>query len=170
MSSLYPIPRPPLHLIDYSQEIVEFLNQKDFSSECDSQHFMSEHCRWGIFHDFGTGHSADLLAEELLRFRNEYRKGLTSAWSYWAIFEGTSRFEEWDFEESLWRELSSLNTCDANDETWEPAFAENITEKNYCFRFGGVSFFAMGLHPGSSRWSRRFSRPSIVFNIYDVSL
>jgi len=69
------------------------------------------------------------------------------------------------FERSLWKRLHCLHDIDAqNGEGWDNRTTSDSASTHFSFSIAGESFFVIGLHPNVSRPSRRFSRPTLVFN------
>src|SRR5215204_4076537 len=54
----------------------------------------------------------------------------------------------------------------SDDVAWDTAVSSDPDDPRFAFSFGGRAFFLIGLHPGSSRWARRFAWPTIVFNAH----
>lgn len=85
--------------------------------------------------------------------------------SFVAVFQGPFNTTELYFENLLWSQLYNLHVLDV--EQGAPA-ASDISSNPDCPQFSlslaGHPFFVIGLHPGSSRMARRFSRPVLVFN------
>ncbi len=85
--------------------------------------------------------------------------------SYVAIFHGPLNMNELDFESSMWSQLwrihnidvlaGNLSADDVSSDTDSPLFSLSIA---------GHPFFLIGLHPQASRYARRFSHPTMVFN------
>ena len=66
------------------------------------------------------------------------------------------------FEQLLWRTLQQLSDLDAHP--WATDRRADPEDPKFSFSFGGVGFFVIGLHGGSSRLARRFAWPTLVFN------
>ena len=101
------------------------------------------------YDDFGEYYPRPQLEGDLLQHLGE---NLT----FWAVFKDVEALSEDEFELKMQKELSSLSllqTQGSNDD--------------FCFSFGEKSFFVMGLHPKSSRPSRRFPWPALVFNSFE---
>lgn len=70
---------------------------------------------------------------------------------------------EREFEGLLWVQLQALHDLDQT--SWDPRESPDPDDSRFAFSFGGHAFFVVGLHAGSSRWSRRFAWPTLVFNL-----
>jgi len=121
--------------------------------------------RVGMLGELGTSASTAALADGLSRFHAELVATDTDFYSYAAFFSGPVGMNEDEFEAALWRQLRMLNRVDG--ESWDPAVSSDPTDPSFSFSFGGRAYFIVGLHAGSSRWSRRFAWPTLVFNPHD---
>ncbi|MEP7348879.1 MAG: guanitoxin biosynthesis heme-dependent pre-guanitoxin N-hydroxylase GntA [Sphingorhabdus sp.] len=88
-----------------------------------------------------------------------------SLWSCVVIFEDASPLTEVQFERALWNRLQSWSDKDR----WlgfepDPAISTDSADPYFALSFAGEAFFAIGLHPHSSRLARSFERPAIVLN------
>jgi uncharacterized protein len=121
--------------------------------------------RFGLFGTLGATGSAEGLADGLSRFvaeRGRWRDGFST---YLGAFAGPTALDEGEFEALMWRQLQQLHELD--DAGWDPSVASDPAEPEFSFSFGGTAFFIVGLHPASSRWTRRFAWPVLAFNSHD---
>ncbi|MFC9250381.1 guanitoxin biosynthesis heme-dependent pre-guanitoxin N-hydroxylase GntA [Amycolatopsis thailandensis] len=72
--------------------------------------------------------------------------------------------DEEEYERLLWRHLQLIHDIDSRTYGLDEGATSDPNEPNFGFHVAGHSFFVVGMHPGSSRASRRFSRPAIAFN------
>jgi FPC/CPF motif-containing protein YcgG len=118
------------------------------------------------YSSFGQGESGRKLREDLIQFlilRNETNSRFLS---FWAIFEDSSPLEsEMDFEEKLWKELSMISSEDEQETDWGKNSTDPL-DPSFCISLQGDKLFVVGLHPESSRFSRRFYTPALVFNSF----
>jgi hypothetical protein len=103
------------------------------------------------------------LARDLKSFVKEF-SGTSSVFStFIATFDRFDKAGEFEFEKKLWAQLQALHNVDpASSEVDESGNPEN---SKFAFTFAGVAFFVVGMHPDSSRLSRRSERPALVFNL-----
>jgi FPC/CPF motif-containing protein YcgG len=71
---------------------------------------------------------------------------------------------ELEFEDLLWKQLRLLHEYDAAGFDWDPAVASDPRDPHFSFSFGGQALYVIGMHANSSRESRRFSLPTLIFN------
>ncbi|GAC1331248.1 MAG: guanitoxin biosynthesis heme-dependent pre-guanitoxin N-hydroxylase GntA [Candidatus Dormibacteria bacterium] len=121
--------------------------------------------RVGMLGELGTTASTSALADGLSRFQSELDTADNDFFSYAAFFSGPVGMNEDEFEAALWRQLRMLNRVDGAH--WDPAVSSDPADPRFSFSFGGRAYFIVGLHAGSSRWSRRFAWPTLVFNPHD---
>jgi len=73
--------------------------------------------------------------------------------------------DEAHFEALLWSTLQQL--ADHDSRPWAAGYDDDPADPRFAFSFAGTSFFIVGLHAHSSRLSRRFAFPTLVFNPHD---
>ena len=84
--------------------------------------------------------------------------------SFISVFKQTSIQSEREFESELWRQLQKLHRLD--EYPWDSAVRNDPESANFSFSVAGAAFYVVGLHPRSSRASRRFKYPAIAFNYH----
>lgn len=73
--------------------------------------------------------------------------------------------DESHFEALVWEVLQAAHDLDSSP--WDPAVSSDPTSADFEYSFGGRAYFIVGLHPASSRLARRFSYPTLVFNLHE---
>jgi FPC/CPF motif-containing protein YcgG len=117
-----------------------------------------------VYDALGSHAAAAELACDLGNFvRNAPADG-SGLRAFVAVFRGPSCTDELDFERRLWRQLQRLHERDEPDIGWDPAVSDDPASASFSFSFGGHAMFVVGMHPASSRLSRRFRWPTLVFN------
>jgi FPC/CPF motif-containing protein YcgG len=81
-----------------------------------------------------------------------------------ASFDGPKGISETEFEELLWQELQFLHELDRTRYGWAPGVESDPASGQFAYSGGGKAFFIVGLHSNSSRLTRRFKYPTLVFN------
>ncbi|MES1201511.1 MAG: guanitoxin biosynthesis heme-dependent pre-guanitoxin N-hydroxylase GntA [Pseudomonadota bacterium] len=88
--------------------------------------------------------------------------------SFACLFRPRPVMSELAFERALWARLQALHDIDAEHGVgWAPDVSRDPKALDFSFSVGGVAYFVIGLHPGSSRTARRFGRPALVFNSHE---
>ncbi|MBD5654916.1 MAG: YqcI/YcgG family protein, partial [Candidatus Eremiobacteraeota bacterium] len=109
------------------------------------------------------------LARDLYAFAQE-RKGFESQFTtYVAVFAGSDVHDdsEHGFERSLWHQLARLHALDRDHHAWDPRVSSDPKSPEFSYSFASTAFFVIGMHGGSSRSSRRFAWPALVFNAHE---
>ena len=68
------------------------------------------------------------------------------------------------FDELLWQRLQALANLDSNIYPFDKRVNNSPSSPDFSFSLKEEAFYIIGLHAGSSRESRRFSYPALVFN------
>jgi FPC/CPF motif-containing protein YcgG len=117
--------------------------------------------RFGFYKRMSHLTAVAAMGRDLRRFVKEYEE-LGDFTTFIAVFKHPQLCSEEEFEDQLWGHLQALHDHDIDD--WDPHYSCNPKEKNFGFSFHGKAFFVVGMNPGASRFSRRFTFPVLVFN------
>jgi FPC/CPF motif-containing protein YcgG len=117
-----------------------------------------------VYDTFGSASAARKLAHDLAHFVQECPVDGAGLRAFVAVFRGPTPMDELRFERQLWRQLQRLHALDAPDTPWDPSVSDDAANPHFAFSFAGRALFVVGMHPGSSRLSRRFRWPTLVFN------
>lgn len=117
----------------------------------------------GVYPSLGTREAAVQLAAELIHFVDAIPADGEGLRTFAAVFVGAVPGTELEFERRMWRQLQLLHEADAHH-SWDPAVSADPADAEFSFSFGGRALFVVGLHPMSSRLSRRFEWPALMFN------
>lgn len=117
--------------------------------------------RFGFYKRLGHLGSVAAMGRDLRRFVQEYPK-LGDFTSFVAAFKYPQSTGEDEFENLLWRHLQLLHNNDID--VWDPHYSPDPEASNFAFSFYGCAFFVVGMHCGSSRYSRRLAYPMLIFN------
>ena len=85
--------------------------------------------------------------------------------SFAVLFAEPGDLSEVEFERHLWARLQSL--CDKDrwlSYQYDPDVEADPQSPEFAFSVGGIAYFVVGMHPRSSRLSRRTPMPVLVFN------
>jgi FPC/CPF motif-containing protein YcgG len=119
---------------------------------------------FGVFGTLGTELAAAGLASSLSRFVRALPCDGSELRAFAAVFPDRVPTTEIAFEQRLWRQLQLLHEQDELGVEWDPSASADPDSAQFSFSFAGRALFVVGLHPHSSRLSRRFHWPSLVFN------
>jgi FPC/CPF motif-containing protein YcgG len=120
--------------------------------------------RFCSYAELGTPASIAELAADLRTFIAEFPLSPNRFASCVASFQEPAGTSAVDFEVLLWATLQGLHQLD--DQPWDPAVSHDPDDSRFSFSFGGRSFFVVGMHAGSPRWTRRLAWPTLVFNAH----
>ena len=116
-----------------------------------------------VYGELGTPAAARQLAADLGAFVASIPADGAGLRTFAAVFADVVPPDELAFERALWRQLQLLHRLDPSPD-WDPAVSADPDDPQFAYSFGGRALFVVGLHPGSSRLSRRFAWPTLMFN------
>jgi FPC/CPF motif-containing protein YcgG len=122
--------------------------------------------RFGHYPGFGDRRAAEGLARDLAAFVAEQTFMPSPYTTFVAVFEEPASGDEQWFETQLWQYLQRLADLGSLHYEWDRAASTDATDSNFAFSFAGRAFFVVGMHQRSSRLTRRFSSPVLVFNTH----
>lgn len=117
--------------------------------------------RFGFYKQLAHIGSVAAMGADLKRFCQEYER-LGNFTTFIAVFKRPQLSSEDDFEDLLWQHLQLMHDHDVDD--WDPHYSPDPASPNFAFSFQKTAFFVVGMHAGSSRFSRRFAFPVLIFN------
>ncbi len=97
-------------------------------------------------------------------FIDQYRRDRSVLCSAGVVFDEPGDLSEPEFEKFLWKRLQSLADIDAEAYVYDLRVSSDPADNNFGFSIYSEALYVIGLHPGSSRRARRFSRPAVIFN------
>ena len=104
------------------------------------------------------------ILDFIYSFTDEYRSNPELFQSAVILFEQPTIISESLYDTFFWQRLQGLERLDRVNYGTDPRVDADPTSPNFSFSIKEEAFFLIGLHPASSRPSRRFSSPAIVFN------
>ena len=119
---------------------------------------------FGLYPHMAGASATDRLARDLRAFIALQPTLPGNFTTFLASFESPTPATEAEFHALLWDQIQALH--DEDDAVWDPGVSSDPADPQFSYSFGGRAFFLVGLHPASSRWSRRFTWPTIVFNAH----
>lgn len=118
-----------------------------------------------VYDTLATESTTPALASDLQRFAHSTRDGDDEYATFIAVFRHPVRSSEEDFERQLWQQLAMLHEVDRDD--WDADVQSDPADPQFSFSFAGRALYVIGLHASSSRLSRRFPWPTLVFNPHE---
>ena len=118
---------------------------------------------------FTAGHLAcpkddKAIIDFIYSFVDEYRKSETMFHSVVILFEQPTIHSEEAYSKMFWERLQALSDLDSQFHAYDKRVSDDPESPEFSFSLSEEAFFVVGLHPASSRASRRFKYPAIVFN------
>lgn len=109
-----------------------------------------------------------IIHQALMNWAAEYRADPGGFRSLAVSFDGPDDLDEARFEDLMWQRIQSFADKDAwLGQPYDHRVSADPSDPHFSLSFGGEAFFVVGLHPAASRPARRFSRPTLVFNLHD---
>jgi FPC/CPF motif-containing protein YcgG len=146
------------------EEYFDYLSNKTFPCVAARAALRNEHIRCMVALNMACPNDDPAILKFLYDFVNEYRNETTSFHSAAIIFQAPSISSEEMFEALFWKRLQSLSNLDAVNYSYDIRVDADPASGNFSFSIKEEAFFIIGLHPFSSRQSRKFKYPALVFN------
>ncbi len=140
--------------------------QPEFSCVGAKSAMHRETYRFGMYGEMNTPETTAGLARDVFTFVQEQMELDEFFTTFVASFTGPQSADEKSFEQLLWSQLQSLHELDQVHHNWDSSVASDPQDPRFAFSFAGRAFFIVGLSPVSSRLTRRFAWPTLVFNAH----
>jgi uncharacterized protein len=145
-------------------EYLEFLDQQGFPCVAAKAALSRNHIQCLVASHMACPADDKKILQFLYDFVDAYRTSKNSYHSAAVIFKEPAEITEIHFDAFLWLRLNSLSCKDKEHYHHDPRVDSEPTSARYSFSLKAEAFFILGLHPASSRPSRRFKYPTLVFN------
>lgn len=123
--------------------------------------------RFGLYDSLASTPACAGLAHDLFTFVTERRTFAGPFTTFVASFAGEPPPDETRFEQRLWSTLQQLHDLDAPFHAWDSTVEADAANPRFSFSFAETALFVIGMHPASSRATRRFAWPTLIFNPHD---
>ncbi len=148
-------------------EIRSLIMQPSYPCIAATQSVVRQDYMVGIYNQFGEGKNWEKLRADLIQFLHRLSVTKSRYLSFWAVFDDPeTALTEGQFEEKFWNELSLISSLEERDQDWGHLHTANPDDPMFCLSINREKLFVVGLHNSSSRESRRFSKPAMVFNAF----
>jgi FPC/CPF motif-containing protein YcgG len=117
--------------------------------------------RFGFYAELGSLASTAGLGRDMERYVRDLPT-LGPFATFIAVFDGPQPDSEEHFETLLWQQLQLLHDHDRHP--WDKHYSSDPRHPSFTYSFAGLGSFVVGFHPRSSRRSRQFVKPTLVFN------
>jgi FPC/CPF motif-containing protein YcgG len=149
--------------IEIEREFASFVNDASFSCLVGKGVVHQHGHVVQVYPPLGTRAAASALATDLNAFAAVERDPMKLR-AFVAVFPRFAPRTELAFERRLWAQLQQLHERDDPAAGWDPSVSDDVDDPMFSFSFGGHAYFVVGLHAHSSRISRTFRWPALVFN------
>lgn len=119
-----------------------------------------------VYESLGSAPSTRALSRDLTAFVRSTSADDARLRAFVAVFPATVASDERAFEHDLWTQLQALHETDDSGASWDPAVSDDPDDPRFSFSHAGCAWFVVGMHPRSSRLSRQFRWPTLVFNAH----
>jgi uncharacterized protein len=146
------------------KEYSEYLRKKDFPCVAAKAALSRNHIQCMVAPHMACPADDKTILQYLYGFVDKYRASEESYHSAAVIFKEPVEINEILFDSLLWQRLNSLAFLDKQNYQHDSRVDSDPKSPRYSFSLKEEAFFILGLHPGSSRRSRQFKYPALVFN------
>jgi FPC/CPF motif-containing protein YcgG len=146
------------------EEYLEFIRDKDFPCIAAKAALAENQIKIFVGDHIACPKDDAEILNFLYRFVDEYRAAEKTYYSAVIIFKQPGECSEEMFSDMLWKRLQSISDLDSVNYAWDKRVDKDGTSPAFSFSIKEEAFYVIGLHPQSSRKSRQFKFPSLVFN------
>lgn len=146
------------------EEYEEYINNKEFACVAAKAALARQQIRYLVAGHMACPKDDNTILQFLYSFISTYRNSTDLYHSAVVIFDQEDMAGEEMFDALLWQRLQALSNLDAKNYGYDNRVAHDPASPNFSFSLKEESFFVIGLHPSSSRVSRQFKYPALVFN------
>jgi len=146
------------------KEYLDYINAKEFACIAAKAALAKEQISCFVADHIACPHNDVDILEFLYDFIDKYRASDEMYHSAAVIFKGPAFTNDEQFDDLLWQKLQTLSNIDARQYKNDERVSADPNSPDFSFSLKEESFFIIGLHPGSTRETRRFKYPTLVFN------
>jgi FPC/CPF motif-containing protein YcgG len=158
---------PSAEAIHVHDQFVAMLNGPDWPCVMGRQSIGEGQYFFSMLDELGDPRCAAATRDALVRFNEQFPStGQTTKFaSFVAVHRSPICPTEEAFEGLLWRHLQLIH--DNDNSPWNPEVSADPADPKFSFSVGSRAFYVIGMHSASSRYSRRFPYPALIFNPHD---
>ncbi|MEO5978930.1 MAG: guanitoxin biosynthesis heme-dependent pre-guanitoxin N-hydroxylase GntA [Chryseolinea sp.] len=149
---------------DIRQEYLDFIGQKEFPCVGAKAALSKNQVNVFIADHLACPHNDQDIINFIYEFVDSSRDNNELYVTAAVVFRAPGELDEEAFENLFWKRLQALSDIDALKYNYDARVARNPELTDFSFSLKAEAFYVIGLSPGSSRNSRRFKYPSMVFN------
>lgn len=145
-------------------EYSEFIKNKDFACVAAKAALAKQQIECFVATHMACPNDDDAILNFLYSFIDKYRRSDELYHSAAVIFQQPSSLSEELFDTLLWQRLQALHDIDSKQFAYDERVNNDPFSSSFSFSLKQEAFFIVGLHPQSSRTTRQFTYPALVFN------
>ncbi|HMG66409.1 MAG TPA: guanitoxin biosynthesis heme-dependent pre-guanitoxin N-hydroxylase GntA [Chitinophagaceae bacterium] len=145
-------------------EFIEFISDKTFSCIGAKAAMAKDQLKFFVSGNMACPTNDKDILDFLYDFIDSYRKKGGYFHSAAILFTGPGQITETIFENILWQRLQAISDMDAEMYNYDKRVSADPASHDFSFSLKEEAFFIIAMHPASSRASRRFAYPALVFN------
>ena len=149
------------------EEYLSFISSSEFPCVAARAAFAHKQIKCFVAGNMLCPADDKMILDFIYHFTDEYRESKSIYHSATIIFNGPEINNEEFFDQMLWKRLQSLCDLDAINYAYDKRVSDDPASPHFSFSLKEEAFFVIGLHPASSRITRRFKYPTLVFNPHD---
>jgi FPC/CPF motif-containing protein YcgG len=146
------------------KEYKEFVNNKEFPCVAGKAALGKQQIECFVATHMACPNDDLAILNFLYSFINKYRQSDELYHSAAIIFRQPTSLSEELFDNVLWKRLQSLHDIDSGHYGYDKRVSSDTFSPSFSFSLKQEAFFIIGLHPKSSRPTRQFKYPTLVFN------
>lgn len=151
----------------YLKEFISFVGSDSFPCVGAKAALNSGAYRFAVYEELASNAITSNLASDLRAFVDSEMFGKSNYATYVAVFRRPQLLGEEAFERLLWSQLQRLHELDNENNAWDPRVSSDPSNAHFSFSFARQAFYVVGMHQSSSRLSRQFRWPTLVFNPHE---
>jgi FPC/CPF motif-containing protein YcgG len=149
------------------EEYLDFIRDKDFPCIAAKAAVAENQIKIFVANHLARSKDDVEILKFLYQFVDEYRAAEISYHSAVIIFREPEKCSEEMFSDLLWERLQSISDLDSVHCAWDRRVEKDASSSAFSFSIKEEAFYVIGLHAQSSRKSRQFKYPALVFNPHD---
>lgn len=147
-----------------TKEYKEFIRNKEFACVAAKAALAKQQIECFVGSHIACPNDDFAILNFLYSFIDKYRESDELYHSAAVVFEQPSSLIEELFDVFLWQRLQSLHDIDSKQFGFDKRVSNDPFSRDFSFSLKQEAFFVVGLHPESSRTTRQFKYPTLVFN------
>jgi FPC/CPF motif-containing protein YcgG len=145
-------------------DYLDYVKAKDFPCVAAKAALSKDQIRCTVVTHMACPKDDLAILHFIYEFVDGYRRSGEMYHSAAIIFQQPTSLTEEIFDDLLWQRLQSLSSMDAANFGYDTRVDVDPSSPNFSYSLKEEAFFVIGLHPGSSRSTRQFKYPALVFN------